>query len=918
MKTAILIPALLGLALGSVADIANATVNKALLIGIDGVQYEQLQQANTPNIDSLLISKAYCGGISNSSNQQQTSSGASWSTLLTGVWANKHGVISNGTAKANDAFPSLFKRINEARPNAYVASVINWAEPNSKYFADEMPLVDYHKEGISDENVTSEVVALLQNQDPDFIFSHIDAADGVGHAEGFTANYRRTLEIVDGQIGQMLAAVKQREAHYDEKWLVLVVTDHGRGTGGYGHGGQSVQEKTAFIASNYAAMNDEFFVNLSAPGSSDLELLYGYTNQTAVAPTILRHLGIELTRQDLSDGNALIGELGVRKLIAKIDQEPNQVSLGWKNGGQNLSPIHIFRNDTLIATLNNNEELYVDTLGSLEVGQHQLDYSVVANGNSQSARTEITVLEEVDFNDLPVEQLSHFYSFDDGLTDQVSPAMLSSEYQGVSASVDNFGNKALSINRDNGYFLMEDDFSQGSFSLGFWYKSDGSQDDPAIISNKDWQSGKNQGWILANKGSSIKLNIGDGTDRIDLDASYTPNSWVYVVMAVDRQLQQATLYVFDPVLGKQVKSAAINQIDEVSSPFSVVALNEDATTRYQQNNWHMTMQFNDLAIWHDTLSPSELQAIYQSTQSLSALLGKTTFERLPVAKLKHLYSMDGGQYTDTTRAQDLQASSVSESNTTPGPLGDAITVNRDAGYLYLTDDVSQGNFSVGFWYKSDGSKDDPAIVANKDWQSGRNQGWIIANIGEQIKLNLGDGSNRIDSNNIPYSANTWIYVAMAVNRSEKKVTLWIIDPILGKRSEVLELGALGNITSPFETIAFNEDGSGQYQTPGSRVSMEMSFDDVAIWTAALRDSQIDAIYNEGKSIASLLLSPSNLADMDHDGDVDRTDVRIFAQLLRSGTLLSEDYDFNQDEQINLSDVGAMVQFCTLARCQIIN
>jgi hypothetical protein len=43
-----------------------AAESKVLLIGIDGVQFEKLQAASTPNIDQLNISKAFTGGINGS------------------------------------------------------------------------------------------------------------------------------------------------------------------------------------------------------------------------------------------------------------------------------------------------------------------------------------------------------------------------------------------------------------------------------------------------------------------------------------------------------------------------------------------------------------------------------------------------------------------------------------------------------------------------------------------------------------------------------------------------------------------------------------------------------------------------------------------------------------------------------------
>ena len=88
--------------------------NKAVLLGIDGVQWEKVQALNTPNFDRLTINKAYTGGMKGYDNEQLTSSGPGWATILTGVWVNKHNVDTNSAGLANADFPSIFKRINDA------------------------------------------------------------------------------------------------------------------------------------------------------------------------------------------------------------------------------------------------------------------------------------------------------------------------------------------------------------------------------------------------------------------------------------------------------------------------------------------------------------------------------------------------------------------------------------------------------------------------------------------------------------------------------------------------------------------------------------------------------------------------------------------------------------------------------------
>ncbi|MCH2294864.1 MAG: IPT/TIG domain-containing protein, partial [SAR324 cluster bacterium] len=70
------------------------------------------------------------------------------------------------------------------------------------------------------------------------------------------------------------------------------------------------------------------------------------------------------------------------------------------------------------------------------------------------------------------------------------------------------------------------DFSE-SFSVSLWVKTNGWQDDPAIISNKNWNDGWNQGWVLAfTDDGSFKFNANEleNSSRIDISAQTSRNA----------------------------------------------------------------------------------------------------------------------------------------------------------------------------------------------------------------------------------------------------------------------------------------------------------------------------------------------------------------------------------------------------------
>lgn len=90
-------------------------IKKVLLIGVDGLQYEKIKQQHTPNFDAFKMVKAYAGGIVGTPSQQTTGSGPGWMTILTGVWTDQHGVISNDTSNKCKA-KSVFQYLKDYNP----------------------------------------------------------------------------------------------------------------------------------------------------------------------------------------------------------------------------------------------------------------------------------------------------------------------------------------------------------------------------------------------------------------------------------------------------------------------------------------------------------------------------------------------------------------------------------------------------------------------------------------------------------------------------------------------------------------------------------------------------------------------------------------------------------------------------------
>ncbi len=216
---------------------------KVLFIGIDGVRSDALQQqianGNAPNIKHIFDT-----GMStyDSWNMGTTSSGPSWSNMLTGVWQSKHGVSNNNYTGSNyNTFPYFPKRVKECRPDLKAVQITSWAPMSDNVYND-----GWNNKIIVPTDDAATQVAINQLQDPqlDLLFYYLNDCDAAGHGNGFNPTvtpYMNAIAYADSQVGQVLDALEARPTYSSEKWLILVCTDHGGS--GTSHGGNSNDER---------------------------------------------------------------------------------------------------------------------------------------------------------------------------------------------------------------------------------------------------------------------------------------------------------------------------------------------------------------------------------------------------------------------------------------------------------------------------------------------------------------------------------------------------------------------------------------------------------------------------------------------------------------------------------------------------
>ena len=279
--------------------VGDAQERKVLLIGLDGVRVDILDQATTPNLDAMIATGAFSDGTQTA---MPTVSGPTWSSMLTGVWPEKHGVRSNNFQGNNYAqFPDFLTRLERLDPNFQTFAVVDWPPLGSEDsggplisdMVDRLVLVDGEEMGydVADALSVEAAVNELSEGDPDAAFVYLGYIDIAGHGFGSLApGYRESIETADEQVGRLLDAVRHRATFESEEWLVLVATDHGHVDEG-GHGGDSGVERTVFI--------------LAVGPTVEPGRIPGAPNIVDVAVTALTHLGVTIDPGWQLDGRAV-------------------------------------------------------------------------------------------------------------------------------------------------------------------------------------------------------------------------------------------------------------------------------------------------------------------------------------------------------------------------------------------------------------------------------------------------------------------------------------------------------------------------------------------------------------------------------------------------------------------------------------
>ncbi len=247
------------------------TEKKAIILGYDGCRADILavKSENNSAVSALLndgasINILYCGGVNYPEiNTQDTSTAPGWCSILTGQWADVHGVTGNDIPKSMAA-KTLMTTLTEDGVIDTASFITKWAGHFSRKNATYLPEVEYcgnHGLPVSfnkckDDEASHKAVMteIADEACSDFIFVIYEPTDSTGHGKGFSFNnpeYQNAFLKQDAYAYEAIQAIKARETYDTEDWLIIITSDHGGIK--TGHGGESIQERMTF-----AVMNKEF------------------------------------------------------------------------------------------------------------------------------------------------------------------------------------------------------------------------------------------------------------------------------------------------------------------------------------------------------------------------------------------------------------------------------------------------------------------------------------------------------------------------------------------------------------------------------------------------------------------------------------------------------------------------------------
>lgn len=246
---------------------SGKTEKKAVIIGYDGCRADILAEKQEKGAVSYLLENGasnnltYCGGVNYpAENTQDTSTAPGWCSIVTGEWADVHGITGNDITKSVNP-KTLMTSLVEDETIDSSAFITKWKghfSRNNATYLDEKAYCEDNNLDVTfelrknNEDVHTGAMEEIRSGDcADFVFIIYEDTDSAGHDSGFSYNnpmYKDAFKTEDAYGYEVIKAIESRENYEAEDWLIIVTSDHGGIR--TDHGDSSIQERMTFVVMN--------------------------------------------------------------------------------------------------------------------------------------------------------------------------------------------------------------------------------------------------------------------------------------------------------------------------------------------------------------------------------------------------------------------------------------------------------------------------------------------------------------------------------------------------------------------------------------------------------------------------------------------------------------------------------------------
>lgn len=317
---------------------------KVVYVVLDGIPADYIERVHPKYIYDIAsqggYARAYTGGEIGGYSQTPTISAIGYMNILTGTWMNKHNVDGNSNLSPNYNYWSLFRIAKEQKKDYTTAIFSGWTDNRTVLIGEGKKETDYLKidyvfDGYDNDkanfpqkkdelqifdidSVVSKAAAdCIRKDAPDLSWVYLWYTDSGFHIYGDGSFMDQYVNKTDELVGQIWEAVKYREKHFDEEWMIIVTTDHGRGESGHHHGGQLARERSVWISTNCNQLNEQF----RRPTLALVDIL----------PSVCRFMGFDMPGEVAfeKDGISFYGATDIYNLTTH--PYDNLVKLNWQS-----------------------------------------------------------------------------------------------------------------------------------------------------------------------------------------------------------------------------------------------------------------------------------------------------------------------------------------------------------------------------------------------------------------------------------------------------------------------------------------------------------------------------------------------------------------------------------------------------------